>query len=263
MAYSNFSFDVQAHVARITIERPTAYNALNLDAMKELCDIVNRCGSDRRVRAVVITGSGVKAFCAGGDVASFATNAETVDLLIKEMTGLFHMAISRLAWMEAPVLAAINGVAAGAGLSLAAACDLAVAADHATFTSAYANVGLSPDGSSSWFLPRLLGRRRTMELYLTPRILDAAEALEWGLINRVVAQADFENEIDKLAGQLASGPTRAYGGAKKLVMMSFNDSLESQMERETRQIAELAMSRDGLEGARAFVEKRRPAFGGQ
>ncbi|MDQ3271464.1 MAG: enoyl-CoA hydratase-related protein [Pseudomonadota bacterium] len=250
-------------MARITIERPTAYNALNLDAMKELCDIVNRCGSDRRVRAVVITGSGVKAFCAGGDVASFATNAETVDLLIKEMTGLFHMAISRLAWMEAPVLAAINGVAAGAGLSLAAACDLAVAADHATFTSAYANVGLSPDGSSSWFLPRLLGRRRTMELYLTPRILDAAEALEWGLINRVVAQADFENEIDKLAGQLASGPTRAYGGAKKLVMMSFNDSLESQMERETRQIAELAMSRDGLEGARAFVEKRRPAFGGQ
>ena len=202
MAYSNFGFDVQEHVARITIERPTAYNALNLDAMKELCDIVNRCGSDRRVRAVVVAGSGVKAFCAGGDVASFANNAETVDLLIKEMTGLFHMAISRLAWMEAPVLAAVNGVAAGAGLSLAAACDLAVAADHATFTSAYANVGLSPDGSSSWFLPRLIGRRRTMELYLTPRILNATEALEWGLINRVVAQADFATEIDKLAGQL-------------------------------------------------------------
>jgi 2-(1,2-epoxy-1,2-dihydrophenyl)acetyl-CoA isomerase len=262
MSYSNFRYDVHEHVARITIDRPKAYNALDLDSMKELCDIVNRCGSDRQVRAVVITGSGSKAFCAGGDVASFAAQSESVDLLLKEMTGYFHIAISRLAWMDAPVLAAVNGVAAGAGLSLVAACDLAVAADNASLTSAYASIGLSPDGSSSWFLPRLIGRRRTMELYLTPRTLSAAEAVDWGLVNRVVPQADFAAEIDRLALQLASGPTRAYGGVKKLLMLSGNDTLESQMERETRQIAELGLSADGREGAKAFVEKRKPQFRG-
>lgn len=262
MSYAHFRYETHEHVARITIDRPSSYNALDLESMKELCDIVNRCGSDRAVRAVVITGSGPKAFCAGGDVASFAANADSVDLLIKEMTGYLHVAISRLAWMEAPVLAAVNGVAAGAGLSLVAACDLAIAADHASFASAYAGIGLSPDGSSSWFLPRLIGRRRTMELYLSSRTLSATEAVDWGLINRAVPQAEFAAEVDKLAAQLASGPTRAFGGVKKLMMMSGNDTLESQMERETRQIAALALSADGREGAKAFVDKRRPRFTG-
>jgi 2-(1,2-epoxy-1,2-dihydrophenyl)acetyl-CoA isomerase len=262
MSDAHFRYEVHEHVARITIDRPQRYNALDLDSMKELCDIVNRCGSDRAVRAVVITGSGAKAFCAGGDVASFAANAERVDLLIKEMTGYLHVAISRLAWMDAPVLAAVNGVAAGAGLSLVAACDLAIAAEHASFASAYAGIGLSPDGSSSWFLPRLIGRRRTMELCLSPRVLSAAEAVEWGLINRAVPQAELAAEVDRLAAQLARGPTRAYGGVKKLLMMSGTDSLESQMEREARQIAELARSADGREGVRAFVDKREPRFTG-
>jgi len=261
MSYLNFDYGVHEHVARITINRPQAYNALDLDSMKELCDIVNRCSSDRAVRAVVVTGAGVKAFCAGGDVAAFAKDPDTVDLLLKEMTGFFHLAISRLAWMDAPVLAAVNGVAAGAGLSLAAACDLALASDTATFTSAYTQIGLSPDGSSSYFLPRILGRRRAMELYLTNRKLSAREALEWGLVNTVVPQAEFAAETERLATQLASGPTRAYGGVKKLLMMSINDTLESQMERETRQIAELGLSADGREGVRAFVEKRKPRFG--
>jgi len=262
MAYQNFEYDVHESVARITINRPKSYNALDLPSMKELCDLVNRCSSDSRVRAVVIRGSGTNAFCAGGDVASFAANSDTVDLLLKEMTGYFHMAISRLAWMDAPVIAAVNGVAAGAGLSLAAACDLAIASDHAKFASAYSTVGLSPDGSSSWFLPRLIGRRRTMELYLTPRSLSAQEAVDWGLINRVVPKDQFAAEVDQFAAQIASGPTRAYGGVKKLMMLSSNDTLESQMERETRQIAELAMSNDGREGAKAFVEKRKPVFTG-
>jgi 2-(1,2-epoxy-1,2-dihydrophenyl)acetyl-CoA isomerase len=261
MNYSNFIYTVHEHVARITIDRPKAYNALDFDSMKELWDIVNRCTSDRSVRAVVITGAGPKAFCAGGDVAGFAANPDSVDVLLKEMTGYFHSAISRLAWFDAPVIAAVNGVAAGAGLSLVAACDIAIASDTASFTSAYTQIGLTPDGSSTWFLPRLIGRRRAVELYLTNRVLKAPEALEWGLLNRVVPAAELEHEVQRLAAQLASGPTMAYGGVKKLVMMSSNDTLESQMERETRQIVELSQSADGLEGVRAFVDKRKPRFG--
>lgn len=261
MSYTNFDYGVHERVARITINRPKAYNALDVETTRELCDIVNRCSSDTAVRAVVVRGAGDRAFCAGGDVAGFAKDPDTVDLLIKRMTGDLHLAISRLAWMDAPVLAAVNGVAAGAGLSLTAACDLAIAADHATFTSAYTLIGLSPDGSSTWFLPRVIGRRRALELYMTNRVLSAAEALDWGLVNKVVPKAELDAEVDALAAQLAHGPTRAYGGVKKLMMMSTSDSLESQMERETRQIAELALSADGREGVRAFVEKRKPKFG--
>jgi 2-(1,2-epoxy-1,2-dihydrophenyl)acetyl-CoA isomerase len=262
MIYNHFEYVIDDHIARITINRPKSYNALNLESMKELCDIVNRCGSDRSVRAVLVTGSGAKAFCAGGDVASFAEDPETVDQLLKEITGFFHMAVSRLAWMEVPVIAAINGVAAGAGLSLATCCDLAIAADNAVFTSAYTQIGLTPDGSATYYLPRLIGRRRAMELFLTNRVLNAQEALDWGLVNRVVPQAELTVEAEKLARQLASGPTQAYGGVKKLMQLSANDTLESQMERETRQIAALSRTPDGLEGVRAFVEKRKAGFVG-
>jgi 2-(1,2-epoxy-1,2-dihydrophenyl)acetyl-CoA isomerase len=263
MSYANFNYEVHEHLARITINRPKAYNALDLPSMEELCDIVNHCSSDRRVRAVLLTGSGSKAFCAGGDVAGFAAAGETVDVLMKQMTGYLHMAISRLAWMDAPVLAAINGVAAGAGLSLAAACDLAIAVDHASFASAYSSIGLSPDGSSTWFLPRLIGRRRAMELFLSSRTLSAAEAVDLGLINQALPQADFSAAVESLATKLASGPTRAHAGVKKLMMLSANDTLESQMERESRQIAELTLSADGRDGARAFIEKRKPQFVGR
>lgn len=262
MTYQNFEYQVDRGVARITICREKAYNALDLESARELYEIVNRCGSDSAVRAVVIRGAGNKAFCAGGDVASFAKDPQTVDRLIKEITGYLHLAISRLAWMNAPVIAAVNGVAAGAGLSLACACDLAVAADHAAFTSAYTQIGLTPDGSATYFLPRLIGRRRALELFLTNRTLCAAEALDWGMVNRVVPQAELANEVDALAEKFVRGPTRAYGGVKKLVLLSANDSLESQMERETRQIARLSRCADGIEGVRAFVDKRKADFKG-
>ena len=151
---------------------------------------------------------------------------------------------------------------AGAGVSLVAAADLVIAVDTAKFTSAYTQIGLTPDGGSSYFLTRVLGPRRTMEFYLTNRTLTPLEALDWGLVNRVVPAADFQAEVTKLASQLAQGPTRAYGGTKKLVQMGMNDTLESQMERETRMIVEMAGTPDGREGVHAFVEKRRPSFTG-
>lgn len=262
MTYTNFEYQLANNIARITINRPKSYNALNLESAAEFCDIVSRCSSDHTVRAVIITGAGSKAFCAGGDVASFARDPETVDALIGKITGFLHTAVSRLAGMDAPVIAAVNGVAAGAGLSLAACCDLAIASDNASFTSAYTLIGLTPDGSSTYYLPRLIGRRRAMELYLTNRSLTALEALDWGLINRVVPQNDLIAEVDKLAHQFATGPTRAYGGVKKLMATSLHDTLESQMEREARQIAELSKTPDGLEGVKAFVEKRKASFVG-
>lgn len=262
MTYANLDYQLAENIARITINRPKSYNALDLETAKEFCDIVKHCGADRSVRAVIVTGAGEKAFCAGGDVASFARNPETVDALLTEITGFLHAAIAGLARMDAPVIAAVNGVAAGAGLGLAACSDFAIAADNASFTSAYTLIGLTPDGSSSYYLPQLIGRRRAMELYLTNRSLTAQEALEWGVVNRVVPQSELAEEADKLARQFASGPTRAYGGIKKLLTPLQFQALESQMEREARQIAELSVTADGLEGVKAFVEKRKAKFVG-
>jgi len=263
MSYKAMGFEVREHVAWITFNRPDALNAINLQATQEFCDIVNRISSDRSVRAVVLTGAGERAFCAGGDVAEFAASGDGIENLIRDMTGVLHVGISRLAWIRAPVIGAINGVAAGAGLSFAACCDLAIAVEHAKFTSAYTHIGLTPDGSSTYFLTRLLGRRRVMDLYMNNRVLSAQEALEWGLVNRVVPAADFMNEVTKLASQLARGPTSAYGGIKKLVNMAHNDTLESQMERETRVIAQMSRTKDAREGISAFLAKRKPTFTGE
>jgi 2-(1,2-epoxy-1,2-dihydrophenyl)acetyl-CoA isomerase len=196
-------------------------------------------------------------------VAGFAKHLNDVRTIVGPMTMYLHTAISRLAWMRAPVIAAVNGIAAGAGLSLVAACDLAVAADTAGFTSAYTKIGLTPDGSSTYFLPRLIGHRRAMELYLTNRRLSAAEALEWGLINRIVPAKELRQEVKTMAERIAKGPTLAHLGVKKLMQMSSNDTLESQMEREARCIMEMGGSRDGREGIQAFVDKRSPNFIGE
>jgi len=179
------------------------------------------------------------------------------------MTTYLHAAVSRFAWMNIPLIAAVNGVAAGAGLSLVASCDMAIAADHARFTSAYTQIGLSPDGSSTYYLTRLLGTRRATELYLTNRTLNATEALDWGLVNRVVPAPALLEAARALAAQFAQGPTLAYGGVKKLMLSAPTETLESQLEREARQIAELSLSADSREAIRAFVDKRKPVFHGR
>jgi 2-(1,2-epoxy-1,2-dihydrophenyl)acetyl-CoA isomerase len=164
--------------------------------------------------------------------------------------------------MNAPVIAAVNGTAAGAGFSLALSADLVISVDSAKFVMAYTNAGLSPDGSSSYFLPRRVGDRRARELMLTNRVLTADEALDWGIVNQVVAEADLDETVGKLANKIAAGPTLAYGQVKALLNASFDNGLETQMELESRGIADMARSRDGKEGIQAFLAKRKPEFKG-
>jgi 2-(1,2-epoxy-1,2-dihydrophenyl)acetyl-CoA isomerase len=262
MTYQTILFEKDGAVARLTLNRPDAANAMNLALMQELADIANRCEEDPDIRAILITGAG-RFFSAGGDLQSFADEMGELPFLLKQLTMYLHTAIARFARMPVPVIAAINGPCAGAGMSLACACDLVIVAESASFTMAYTAAGLSPDGSSSWYLPRRIGELRARELMLTNRKLSATEAVEWGLANKVVPDADLMQEASALASRLAGGPTLAYGRVKVLLNDSFGQGLETQMEMETRAIAGSARTRDALEGVDAFLNKRKPDFRGQ
>lgn len=259
MSADNLRYETHGSVVVITIDRPASANALDPTLMRELMSAAIRCDEDPGVRAVVLTGTG-RYFSAGGDLAAFAGAGDEVGALVKEMTTYFHAAISRFSRMDAPLVAAVNGSAAGAGLALAAASDLVIASDEAVFTCAYTAAALTPDGSSTYFLPRLVGMRRAMELMLTNRRLSAAEALEWGLVNQVVPAAEVLDTAVALAERLAEGGTLAFGAVKRMLHESFAGTLETQMETEARIIAEMARTRDGREGVKAFLEKRKPEF---
>jgi len=262
MSQDPVRFELDGPVARITLARPDAANAIDLSLARALHAAALRCDEERAVRAVLVTGEG-RMFCAGGDLPSFARAGDGRPALIKEITTYLHAAIARFARMRAPVVAAVNGTAAGAGLALVAAADLAVASDAARFTLAYTRAGLVPDGSSTWFLPRLLGARRALELMLTNRVLSAQEALAWGLVNRVVAAERVLPEADALARELAGGATDAFGATKRLLLLSPAQGLETQMELESRAIADASRSADAAEGIAAFLEKRAPRFEGR
>jgi 2-(1,2-epoxy-1,2-dihydrophenyl)acetyl-CoA isomerase len=262
MSYETLLFEARDGVACITFNRPQVGNALSPHMARELSDAAIRCDDDPTVRAVVLTGAG-KLFCAGGDLGAFATAGSGAKSMIKAMAGDFHMALSRFARMRAPVVAAVNGTAGGAGFSVVMAADLAICTQSAKFTMAYTNAGLSPDGSSTFYMPRKIGDRRTRELMLTNRVLTADEALAWGVVNQVVADGEALPAAMALATKLASGASLAYGAVKTLLNESFEHSLEAQMELEARAIAELVASGDGQEGIKAFLEKRKPQFSGQ
>jgi 2-(1,2-epoxy-1,2-dihydrophenyl)acetyl-CoA isomerase len=262
MGYKGLIAESRDHVTTITLNRPERYNAIDLQLAQELTEAVLTCGEDPEVRALVITGAG-SVFSGGGDVKEFGKRLETISRYLKELTTVLHATISRICRMPKPVLAAVNGVAAGGGMSLALSCDLVLAAESARFTMAYAGIGATPDGSSSYFLPRLVGLKRAFELFYTNRTLTAREAEAWGLVNKVIPDAGFKAAVHELATQLAKGPTLAFGNGKRLLHLGALESLETQMEHESELIASSAMTIDFQEAVKAFVEKRKASFQGR
>ena len=262
MSYETLTFDIQEQIATLTLNRPAVYNAVNAHAAREFLDVITQVDEDPAVRCVVITGAG-KAFCAGGDVRGFHDHLPEIGTHLKQLTHLLHGALARIARMPKPVIAAVNGVVAGGGMGLLLACDLAYAIETATLTMAYTGIGANPDGSSTFWLPRLVGVRRALELIYTNRVLSAQEALAWGILNGVVAPQHFPNDVYTVARQLAQGPTLAYARTKKLCYASLNATLETQMEDEACNIADSGKTEDFREGIAAFMQKRRPMFQGR
>jgi len=245
-------------VATVTLNRADGANALDLTMGRDLLEAALRVEADPAVRAVVVTGAG-KHFCFGGDVRGMAEKGEGVGGYLNELTTNLHSAISAFTRMRAPVIAAVNGTAAGGGVGLVCMTDLAIAGSSSKFRLAYTGIGLAPDCSTSFLLPRIVGRRRAMELFLTNRTLSADEALAWGLVNQVVDDAEVLLQAQALATQLASGPTESYGMVKRL-MDTADPGLEGQMAREGRAIAAQALHPHGVEGVHAFLEKRKATF---
>lgn len=257
--YETLTYEKTDHLVVISLYRPDAANGMNTALASELALAAQTCAEDPSVKAVIVTGHG-RFFSAGGDVKEISTFGERAAVGIKHLADNLHKALATFARMPAPVIMAVNGTAAGAGFSLAVSGDLVLAAESASFTMAYTRAGLSPDGGSSYYLPRLVGMRRAQELMFTNRVLSSSEALQWGLINQVVPDDSLLDSARELAGQFVTGAAGSNAAIKKLLMMTFNNGLETQLEIESEYIARCAGSKDGQEGINSFVEKRQPGF---
>ena len=259
-------------VATLTMNRPEARNAMSGPMMSAMTEALPRLAADRDVRCVVLTGAG-GAFCAGGDVKGFASEAgesksssapRGFDLEGRSQNLRAGMELSRLLHeMPKPTLAAIPGPAAGAGFSLALACDLRIALDTAKLTTAFSKVGLSGDYGGSFFLPYLVGQAKARELYFTARVVSGQEALDIGLVNRIANAAEFEQQVAEMAAELAGLPTVAVGYMKKNLNAAYGGSLSDTFDREALHMVRCFMTDDHKGAAQAFVEKRAPEFSGR
>jgi len=245
-------------IATITLNRPDSANGLNAALGRDLYAAALRCDREGGPRVVILTGTG-RFFCAGGDLKEMAS-ADDPRATVKALADDLHRAIAVFRGMDAPLIIAVNGMAAGAGFSLAMTGDIVVAAQSARFLMAYTEAGLSPDGAATWTLPRLVGVRRAAELIFLNRQLTAAEAVDWGLVTRAVPDDALTETAREMAATLARGARASLARTKALLGASFAHDLEAQMEAEARGISTLAGSPDGREGVSAFLEKRTPDF---
>lgn len=250
-------------VATLTLNRPVALNVLDLAMMDALVEQTAALAADTTLRVVVLRGAG-RHFMAGGDLRTFATRLDAEPASrrsdFERIVLRLHAAIELLHRMPHAAIAAVHGAVAGFGLSLAAACDLVVAADDAYFASAYRQIGLTPDGGGTWSLPRIVGTRKALEVYLLGERFDAHEALRIGLVNRVVAPAALDATVSAIARSIAEGPALALRNVKRLLRESSGRSLSQQLRAESESFADCAATDDFVEGIRAFLAKRPPRF---
>ena len=255
-------YSVADGVATILLNRPQVMNALDAGMISALREAAERAEHDAAARAVVIRGAG-PAFLAGGDVSMFHANLARMPALVREGAGEFHKAILALRRAAKPVLASVHGAVAGAGVSVMAAADFAIAADGTKFTMAYSKLGTSPDGGATYSLPRLVGARKALELIALSDTIEAREALSLGLINWVVGAEQLAVETGNIARRLAQGATLAFAEIKQLLGQSYDQALAAQLNAEVEAFARCAGTRDFAEGVTAFVEKRKPNFKGE
>ncbi|MER2093183.1 MAG: enoyl-CoA hydratase [Saccharopolyspora rectivirgula] len=249
-------------VRLLTLNRPDSFNALTVELKERLLEALRQAAADDSVRAVVITGAG-KAFCAGQDLKEHVAMLEANDPTpLKTVEEHYNPLIKTVTSMPKPVIAAVNGTAAGAGASLAFACDLRIASDNAKFLMAFANVALSADSGASWTLPRLIGYGRAMEMMLLAEPVDAQEALRIGLVNRVVPAGQAVEAASELASRMAVGPTSAYARIKETMLAAAAEGLAEALAVEAGAQAEAGQTTDHREAVQAFVEKRTPRFTG-
>jgi 2-(1,2-epoxy-1,2-dihydrophenyl)acetyl-CoA isomerase len=250
--------DESDKIAIIYFNRPKQLNAFNIKFLDELISALNEISESSTIRCLILTGRG-KAFCAGGDVVEFQ-KAEVPSEFMVEMASRLHKGIKTLKNMKQLTIAAINGACFGAGLGYATACDFRICSENATFGCAFTRIGLSPDSSSTFHLPKLIGLSIANEMFFFHRTLTAKEALEFNLVNKVVSSSLFMEEVKKFSIELSLGASMAFAFTKKLLRESYTNDLETHLESEAEYIVKTAGTEDFKEGLKAFFEKRKPNF---
>ena len=257
---SSILLKIENKIAHITLNRPEVFNSFNREMALLLQKTLDDCEKDSNVRAIVISGNG-KAFCAGQDLKE-VTDPELNPGFRKILEEHYNPIIQKIRTIEKPVIAAVNGVAAGAGANIALACDIVLAIESASFIQAFSKIGLIPDSAGTFFLPRLIGFQKATALMMLGDKVSAIEALNLGMIYKVFPQESFEEEVNKMALTLANMPTKALGLTKRLLNQSLTNNLEQQLALESDLQIEASSSNDYKEGVTAFVEKRKPVFNG-
>jgi 2-(1,2-epoxy-1,2-dihydrophenyl)acetyl-CoA isomerase len=260
--YSTIAYTAEQGIGHISLHRDDGLNAINYRMTEELLDASIRSSEDPRVRVILIDGDGPN-FCGGGDLDTLSAASDHLPEQFRRQTAFFNTAISNLARSAVPVVVAVHGNVIGGATALLGAGDIVLAAASTKFRLAFTSLGLTPDGGASFFLARLVGERRALELILTNRRFGAEEAERWGLVTRQVGDGELRAEAMALATRLAAGPSLAFGRARKLIRDAWDNTLETHMRLETEVIADMAQSADAREGIQAFLEKRRPTFGGR
>jgi 2-(1,2-epoxy-1,2-dihydrophenyl)acetyl-CoA isomerase len=258
-SFETLDFSVRDGVACIILNRAESANVLSATMTRELREVALFCDTEPDVRALLLTATG-RFFCSGGDIRSMAGQTSNLTPYVREAANEFHVAVSTFVRMTKPLVVAVNGIAAGAGFSLALLGDIVIGGASCSFKAAYSAAGLSPDGGMTHFLPRLVGLRRAQELILMNRTIGAEQALHYGILTEIVPDDRLSEFAKDCARKLAAGPARAQGAIRSLLMASSDSPLERQLDLESQYISECAGSADGREGLAAFLERRLPIY---